>query len=313
VISFRYLVVTIVSIFLALGLGILAGTTIIDQSLVKNLRENTASAERARDKALHRSTDLTSVLGLLVPRVIDGRLAHRQIVLVTDDNTDGGAVGQVRTVLTQARADLVAELHVTGSLAPSSTAKAALAQLLINDGEPAPGNLSRAAALDLANRLATGPPAADVRTGRQTQHDLLADLLSGGFLDFPHTNPPKPQAVGGAGQVVVVVAGGGSDPAVPFDDFMLPFVEQLIGRQVAVAVAEPQVTAQSFVGMVRHDGAVASSGDLVTVDDLSTDDPAGGVALVLGLREMLRSPGVGGNYGVKTGATGLIPATSAQP
>ena len=111
---------------------------------------------------------------------------------------------------------------------------------------------------------------------------------------------------------MVVVTGGGSDPAVPFDEFMLPFVDQLVGRQVPVAVAEPQTTAQSFVGMVRHDGAVAASGDLVTIDDLSTEDPVGGVALVLGLREMLHSPGAGGNYGVKAGATGLIPAT-AQP
>ena len=98
----------------------------------------------------------------------------------------------------------------------------------------------------------------------------------------------------------------------PFDEFMLPFVDQLAGRQVPVAVAEPQTTAQSFVGMVRHDGTVAASGDLVTIDDLSTEDPVGGVALVLGLREMLHSPGTGGNYGVKAGATGLIPAT-AQP
>src|SRR5207247_996737 len=47
VISFRYLVVTIVSIFLALGLGVLAGTTVVDQGLVKDLRNRTHSAERA--------------------------------------------------------------------------------------------------------------------------------------------------------------------------------------------------------------------------------------------------------------------------
>ena len=36
-ISFRYHLVTIVAVFLALGLGVLAGTTVLDQALVDRL------------------------------------------------------------------------------------------------------------------------------------------------------------------------------------------------------------------------------------------------------------------------------------
>ena len=190
-ISFRQLVVTIVSIFLALGLGILAGTTIIDQSLVKTLRDNTHAAERARDRYQRESTASSALIKLLVPQVVGGRLAHRKIVLVTDANTDGGALGEVKSFLAQAKADVVAELHTTSSLAPGSTARSSLEQLLSSDGAPSSGDPSQTAARALADRLAAGAPPVDTGTGKPG-HDVLADLLSGGFLDFPHQSPPKP-------------------------------------------------------------------------------------------------------------------------
>ena len=45
-ISFRYHLVSIVAVFLALGLGILAGTTVINQQVVKGLKSRTKAAER---------------------------------------------------------------------------------------------------------------------------------------------------------------------------------------------------------------------------------------------------------------------------
>ena len=307
-ISFRQLVVTIVSIFLALGLGILAGTTIIDQSLVKTLRDNTHAAERARDRYHAQSNASSALINLLVPQVVGGRLAHRRIVLVTDANTDGGAIGEVKSFLAQAKADVVAELHTTSSLAPGSTARTSLEQLLTADGVSSSGDPTQGAARALADRLSAGTPGVDPRTGKPAD-DILVDLLSGGFLDFP--SPPNPQDVGGPGQMVVIVAGGKGDPAVPFDSFMLPFAEQLVGRGVRIGAAEPRVTSRSLVGLLRQDASVEGSDTVVTVDDLSTDDPVGGIALVLGLRDLLRTHPQGGDYGVKPGSTGgLIPSKS---
>ncbi|MEX2421373.1 MAG: copper transporter, partial [Actinomycetota bacterium] len=45
-ISFRYHIVTIVAVFLALGLGVLAGTTVIDQQIVDGLRAQIVQANR---------------------------------------------------------------------------------------------------------------------------------------------------------------------------------------------------------------------------------------------------------------------------
>jgi hypothetical protein len=105
--------------------------------------------------------------------------------------------------------------------------------------------------------------------------------------------------------VVVVVAGGTTDPAVPFTKFMVPFVEQLVADHVLAVAAEPTDAVSPFVGLLRGDPAIPDGSGLVTVDDLSADDSFGGVALVLGLKELLRFD-LGGNYGVK-GASSIIP------
>jgi copper transport outer membrane protein MctB len=309
VISFRQLVVTIVSIFLALGLGILAGTTIIDQSLVQTLRDNTRAAEKQRDLYKAQSAQWSALVTQLVPEVVGNKLAHRKIVLVADANADGAALGDVRSFLTQANADVVAELHTTSLLAPGSPARSNLEQLLTADGQSSSGDPSQTAAQALADRLASGAPPVDPRTGKPA-HDVLADLLSGGFLDFPHQSPPNPQDVGGPDQSVVIVAGGQSDPAVPFDSFMVPFAEQLVEQGVPIGAAEPRATTRSLVGLLRLDDGVDGSDHVVTVDDLSPDDPSGGIALVLGLRNLLRAHPQGGDYGVKAGHTGLIPTKS---
>ena len=308
-ISFRQLIVTIVSIFLALGLGILAGTTIIDQSLVKTLRQQTAQAEQTtatQGKQLH---EATALLTGLVPFVVHAKLAHRRVVVVVDGNADGGAVSEVTTRLQEAKAEIVAQLETTSSLDPGSPSQSTLTKILTQDGAASSGDPSVAAGRALADRLAAGPPALDPKTGNPIGHDLLGDLLSAGFLDFPHTSPPSPRDVGGAGQMVVVVTGGRQAPAVPYDAFMLPFVQELSASAVPVGVAEPRATStsRSFVEVVRDDTALGASDVVATVDDLSSADPRGGLALILALRDLVRPTPRGGNYGVKRGASGLLP------
>ena len=51
-ISFRYHVVTIVAIFVALAVGILMGTTLLDQGLVSDLQRRTSSLSSQRHPSL---------------------------------------------------------------------------------------------------------------------------------------------------------------------------------------------------------------------------------------------------------------------
>jgi hypothetical protein len=305
VISFRYLVVTIVSIFLALGLGVLAGTTVVDQGLVKDLRNRTHSAERAERQLRNQVKNTNSFIQLALPYLVKKRLAHEDVIIVSDNNTDGGAVGEARTMLSEAGAKIVADVTITSRLDPSNPSSSGLRQVLTAAGAPAGDDVARAAAAGLAARLQEPGPAVGATTGRGRAGDLLGQLLNSGYL-VPNGSAPNLADVGGPGQVAVVVAGGSSSPAVPYDAFLVPFVEQLVRDGIQVAAAEPVKTAQSFVGLIRSDSLIATGSPIVTVDDLSAPASFGGVALVLGLRELLRVH-QGGNYGVKSGASGLIP------
>lgn len=306
-VSFRYLVVVVVAIFLALGLGVLAGTTVIDQSIVKNLQKNERNLQQEIVDLTRTNNTNEAFLALALPYLVDGRLAHKEVILVTDDNAEGGAVSEARDFLEQANATVVTELKVKHTMAPNSTARAALQQLLTADGQPVTGSVTQDAARALANRLETGAPQPGPTTAKPQPPDLLADMLSGGFLDFPHNSPPDPQDIGGPGQVVVAVAGGTSNPAVAFEAFMVPFVEQLVQDGVPVAAAEPQDAASAFVGLLRSSPTIPDGEGLVTVDDLAGDTGTtfGGVALVLGLKQLIRF-GLGGDYGVK-GVANVIP------
>jgi hypothetical protein len=85
--------------------------------------------------------------------------------------------------------------------------------------------------------------------------------------------------------------------------FLQPLAASLVESSRPVVAAETTDTAASLVGMIRDDGAL--DGHLVTVDN--ADQIPGRVAIVFGLRDLLGSPSKGGDYGVKDGASGIIP------
>ena len=59
-ISFRYHLVSLVAIFLALAIGITAGSTVIKESVVDNLRANVDSVNKRLNEVEKRDKDLTA-------------------------------------------------------------------------------------------------------------------------------------------------------------------------------------------------------------------------------------------------------------
>jgi copper transport outer membrane protein MctB len=324
-ISFRYLIVTLVAVFLALGLGVLAGTTVLDQGLVSTLKRQTHEAERRATavqddlaKARTSVSQLQEFITEAAPLLIRGRLAGQKVVLVTYDGSDPTARNEAVGALQQAGADLVAVLSVTGKMAgadPSS--RSDLAALLGVPAEatptpvpsPTPGassspdDLVRRAAAEMASRLAEGGRSA--RSAPHRSGDLLSALLDKGFLKSA-VSPGDIPAVGGPSQVVLVVTGGTQPPPVAVSEFMLPLVEAL-GQHPAtwLAVGESaEHRDDPLVQMVRSDASL-SAGQMVTIDDLDPEH-FGGVQLVLGLDALING-GRGGNYGIEAGSEGLLP------
>jgi len=296
-ISFRYHLVTIVAVFLALALGVLAGTTVIKQTLVEQLRNNNRRVGEQNADLRGQLGDFRGFVGASRDWLVNGALDGQRVVLVTYDPPDQDALGQTRDALVTAGAEIVT-LTMTSKV-DSAGAGDQLADILAVDPSTPHDILVSDAAVALANRLAHG-----VAPGTAgSVPDLLEEMVKAGFIRASDTSDLA--SVGGAGQLKVVVGGGQAQPAVPIDTFVLDLVRQMSDAGAIVAAGESEDAdgeAHPFVPLLRKDGSI-STDHLMTVDDVDQD--VGGIALVLGLSRMLEG-GSGGNYGTDRGAQ-LLP------
>ena len=297
-ISFRFHLVSLVAVFLALGLGILTGTTVINRGLVAQLEQQTVEIARESDQlredveALRTDVDRAADFAEeTTPYLLDGQLAQRDVVLVTEEGTDPNAVNGVQGALADARADIVALLQLDESLAALTDGQRSdLADRIGVDAGEDPETFGETIAVALAERLAFG-----VGDG---EADTLATLLEEGLL--ANTGPPLDDT--GLGQlssdVVVVVGGGDGEEPSPV---LVPLVEALAEAGTMVGAAEPLDSTEPFVEALR---AGAAADGIVTQDNV--DELAGQIGLVLALDDLI-SRSRPGHYGVKDGATSVIP------
>lgn len=300
-ISFRYHLVSIVAVFLALALGVLIGTTVVNQTIIADLDRRTEAASQSADELRREVSDMRAEIQLqdqfaqaALPLLIEDQLVASEVVLMTLEGVDASDVDGVGSTLRDAGASVVAEMVVTARMAlVDDGARTELAALLEMSDSGDPVELSQAAGRSLGSRLAQGPDSVD--------GDLLQELATAGFVDI-QTGRPLAE-IGGEGQAVVLLAGGIGDPVVDPEAFLAPLAEALAHAVRPVVAAETLESDYPFVQVVRNNGSI--DGRLVTVDN--ADQVPGRIAIVLGLRNLLQSPGQGGNYGVKQGASGLLP------
>jgi hypothetical protein len=307
VISWRYHLISIVAVFLAFGLGVLTGTTVLNDNLVRELKSQTRDLRANLDELRRTDQDNQSELARMnafaeqaLPYLVDASLTGEHVIVVTQEGVDGGALAETRAALDLAGADVITTLTAQRVIAAQTpNAQGDLASLLgLPDGTSA-RELATAAGRAVALRLATDPAA------EPTGADLLGELLSQGFLtaSAPEITDATLEEMGGRDQLVVVVGGTSGELSPTSTDFMVPLVQRLADLEVVAAVGESLDANDGFVAAIRS-ALDASAGPLVTVDNI--DRPVGASAMALGLRAAIVQ-GIGGDYGVKPGATRLLP------
>jgi hypothetical protein len=302
-ISFRYHVVSIVAVFLALALGVLLGTTVVNQGVIENLSQRTNDAVRRSEQLRSQVSELQAGLrtwdrfgAAVEPILVSGKLTAREVVVVTQEGVDVAEVDGVRKALTDAGAQVVAVIVVTNRMALVDEDARSDLQGIIGPIAPADDSvaLSEAAARELAARLANGP-AGETR-------DLLNELIEGRFL-VVRGGTGTIEQIGRATQALSILAGGTREPLLAPESFLAPLTVALAESARPVVAAETAETAYPFVPILRRDGSLGDQ--MVTVDN--ADTLPGRIAVVLGLRDLLQEPGRGGHFGVKGGASALMP------
>jgi hypothetical protein len=283
-IDVRTHLISLVAVFLALGIGILIGVDLVGgQGLTGSEKALVARLEQDFDRLRTQNQSLQAQLGQqarllavedefdsqVMAALVSGRLAGLRVAVVITQ--PGYQDAGLLAVLRQAGAALgpVLTLAAPSALDPP-TWQAVEGTLGTKD---VPTAYNRLAALTVQALAQGRAPAADVLR-------LPVWQVSG--------------AVGRPVQGVVVVCGGtaASDPTL--DDFTLPLVSDLVRAGVTVVGGETSNVPYSRIPDLEALG-------ITTVDDL--DLAPGLVSAVYGLA------GVAGNYGIKPTSSTLMPST----
>jgi hypothetical protein len=309
VISFRFHIVSIVAVFLALAIGIVVGSTVIDRAIVEGLRSRVDDVEDNLDERQAENDRLQEQVEQLEAFAVDGgplsvdeRLADTVTVVVTDAGVDREPVDRTIELLDEAGSTVRGVLTIDGSWTlEDAEQRSLLAEVVGLDPEEPVEELQTRAAQLLVADLASEVEVVDDGAG------TLDQIRDTGLVDFEvieETVAPRPRLV----QFLVV---SGPQSELGSSTHTEAFAVAAHAASGAVVVAE--VFRESDDGPERADslamilGSPALSAQISTVDDL---DLAPGPTVAV-LTMVVTQAGEVGHYGVGDGATAGAPPVPA--
>ncbi|UER54048.1 copper transporter [Kineosporiaceae bacterium SCSIO 59966] len=312
-IDFRYHLVSLVSVFLALAIGVVLGAGPLRESIGDQLtnqvealrqdKENLQLAVGNRDEQIRQRDQYVAATA---PRLLAGQLTGRSVVVVALPSAGREAVDLLADELEVAGADvpgLVSVLSAWTDPGEQAFRRSLVGQLLpfVDPAPEAAGGTQGDLAAVLA--WAVSAPADGAPDATAEAETAVEGLRSGGLV-----------AVDGdvvqQADVVLVVTGAppageddeASAAAVEDSEPWLALLAEADARSAGAVLAGPVEAAgdTGLVGVVRQEGVP----DGVSTSD-AVDTPMGRVVAALALREQLA--GGQGHYGVASGADAVVP------
>ena len=308
-INFRYHVVSLTAVFLALAIGLIVGTAALNGPLSEELSHNVSQLSRQNGQYRDQVNQLESEVAQreqfateVAPALLAGKLAGRR-VLVLSMQQSASYVD-----------DMVADLQLAGAKVTG--------QVEIEDSFFKPTN--REALLELAstslasigNSTITGLPANS--DGVETSAALLAavlldhvpevaaDTMKTVLQAYQQYLSIKADVTGPAEAVVVLANPPYSDQAAADENKNMFTMITQFDNAGAIVVGAPGNAGQgNVISAITGDATVSKSTS--TVDDVDT--PQGRIAATLALYEQLVF-GRAGHYGIASSASSLLPKLS---
>ena len=308
-INLRYHIVSLVAVFLALGLGIVMGTTVIDRVTVDALSDRLDNVQRSQGAIREENGRLKAQVDQAREfavgtrdQLLRGHLRNIPVMVVAVAGIDRRPVDELRQALVGAQANLEGTIWFTPKMR------------LNNDGDVR----ALATALELpldrpeVVRRQALAKVASARESASAEASPLAALQIAGFITYEapplptstttQSTPPNLASLPLANTRYLVVSGAGAE--VGDDVVAVPLVQAYAQASGRVVAAESGVYTDGgravFVGLLRGDSLAAR---MSTVDNI--ESPMGQTAAVLALEDL----GVPrfGHYGVGRGAQHVLP------
>ncbi len=323
-IDFRYHLVSIVAVFLALAIGLVVGSTALQGGVVTALNKASA-AEAQRNRALYaHNSQLKRQIAAeeafaqaAEPSLLRGLLDGEHVVLVLAPGADGPTVDGVTSALQRAGATVTGQIVLTsqffdtGAVTEEQLKNEAMnlapPGLSLPDSAPEPQISGQQAAAQVIAAAIVNKDGVATLSEQQTQHILT------GFAGFLQINGPGGgTSLGGQATMAVVVVPGTVPPAAtsgPFNLALISLSNDLQEASKGTVLTGPLLGSgpRSAIDAVTSGAAGVT---LTTVDN--ADMVTGQIIVAQALKELLEPNAAPAAYGVRPGAV-PSPAPSASP
>ncbi|MCO8271491.1 copper transporter [Actinoplanes sp. TRM 88003] len=313
-INFRYHVVSLTAVFLALAIGLVVGTAALNGPVADNLKSQITALNKdlgnKRDEInqyreeINRSQEFATELA---PTVLNGKLAGRKLAVLALPGTDQYA-DKVISMLTIAGATITAKVTVQDKFFDPAV-ELDLLDLANETSQPTipfadvPANSigveTASAQLMLAlMQRAGGPAVTQPAAGDVTA--VLAAYSEQGYIAVDD------KATGGAEATVMITGAPAVDKDAAKKAQSLVYMAQEVHKNHPLVVAGVGVGDGNLISAVRGDPTLVKV--ISTVDNASTAD--GQVAAAMATVERVVDDKVG-QYGLAAGASSLVPKAAS--
>lgn len=321
-IDFRYHIVSIVAVFLALALGLFLGSTTLQSTVTRNLHHQ-ADTVTNRNRSLNAANKLLGhqlsaeqeFTAATEPYAVADRLPGETVALVVAPGVDGSLVKSLTATLQLAGATVNAEVALQPAYL-DPTQDTALGELALNlalPQHPLPrGNGATQVSSVLANVLLDRPGRRLV--ARSRVNAALSALSAAKVISVTGGPPVRPASL--AVLLLPPASVGSTEAAVKAQNaILLSLAGDLRAASTATVVAGPSPVpgvSGDALSAVQADQTLTTSMSTVTIDsntDNGHDPAAGRIAIVLALAAA--PTGTFGSYGL--GSTPPLPSASPTP
>jgi hypothetical protein len=312
VIDFRYHLVSIVAVFLALGIGILMGSLVLGEALVKQLRSDLEGIEdrnddlRAQTIQLGQQLEDNEQFALDVrPYLIAGKLDTERVVVFAFEGTDGELIDNVREAISDSGGEVATTVTLRDKLAVTSPTERDELGLLLDVTTGSARELQNAVGTQLGAGFAAAAEApAGIPDARAALDELVRALQDAGYVDVDGAEG-QPLAPPNA---VFVIAGGATEaPAYDVTEVAVPLGRELPAEGAGVVTVETSTSSWGLVEAVRNDSD--TNAIVATVDQAQTISGGIGVVMALDLAEN----GAVRHIGTASGSEAIIPVPTPSP
>ena len=330
-IDFRYHLVSIVAVFLALAIGIVLGSTELQGPTYNLLNQTTAKlqneldqASSQRDAAQQQANLGENYAHAVQPVVLHDLLTGQRLLIITEPGAPASAVTAISNAATQdAGATVTGQIALQSKFFDNSDTtldglnqiNQAMSQadgIVLNTGT----TYQQQAAQVLASEVLTRPGAQQAgippvtSSSASTQQDTNAQTMLGAYANAGFlTITGQPSAPATLAVIVTPQTAPSDGSADPLDQLLVPVAEELAAKSAATVVAG--VSAGSGPGSpIAVLRASAAASKVSTVDD--ADFVAGQSVVIQALATQLNG-GNPGSYGTANGASAVAPSPAPTP